>query len=56
MKSATQFDRDSVMLDTFRKNLRAIERLPLLPNNHLHIVRLQERLKFMIRELEKKKM
>jgi hypothetical protein len=54
MKAPAQLDRDSIMLETFRKNLLALERLPLLPNNHPHLVWLRVRLKFMIRELEQR--
>ena len=54
MATGLQFERDSVLLATCRKNLLALENLQRVRHDSEHVTRLKEHLQSMIRKLEQK--
>lgn len=54
MRNDAQFERDSVLLDTFRKNLRALDNLQRVQHDHAHVTRIKQHIQSQIRELEQK--
>jgi len=54
MPSGEKFEYDSIVLDTFKKNLHALDNLPLMPHDEGHVLRIKQHLRTRIRELEQR--